>query len=78
VGLYDGFCDRKAQVIVRSYYGSSIELRCWEHATCGESGCKSTQLYFDPEAMLPYYRCFEHFDSGDEAESRRQSREGPE
>jgi len=71
LGVYDGLCSQTAARVVRSWYDNKIKLRCDDHNVCGESGCKSREIYFDPESVLPYQRCFEHFDTSEEAESRR-------
>lgn len=74
-GPYSGACDAKATHIVRSYYGNRIRLECEDHAVCGESGCNSRQVLYDPDAVFSYRRCLEHFDSSDEAESERRPAE---
>lgn len=71
LGLYDGCCTQTATHVVRSYYDNRIKLRCDDHSVCGESGCKSKELYFDPESTLPYQRCIEHFQDTDVAKDKR-------
>lgn len=71
LGVYSGLCSQTPTSVVRSYYGNKIKLRCDDHNVCGESGCKSQEVFFDPQSKLPYQRCFEHFDSSDEEERLR-------
>lgn len=72
LGLYAGQCSQKRTSVVRSFYDNQIELVCDDHSVCGHSGCKSTQVYFDPKSAQPYQRCIDHFDiTDDEEEARR-------
>lgn len=71
LGVYSGLCSQTPTTVVRSYYDNKIKLRCDDHSVCGESGCKSKEVFFDPRSTLPYQRCIEHFDSSDEEEEKR-------
>jgi hypothetical protein len=70
-GLYAGYCTRTAVSVVQSYYDNKILLRCDEHNSCGERGCKSKEVFYDPESVLPYERCIEHFEDTDAARDKR-------